>query len=96
MPAETLTRQGSTERTTFKLHMAVQHLEAALKYEATSAPALAQLSVADLGFDLALQPLGMALSASLGNLRAQDASLPQVCNLVDISKLMKRAEIYNR
>ena len=58
--------------------MAVQHLEAALNYEATAAPALAQLSVADLGFDLALQPVGMALSASLGNLRAQDASLAEV------------------
>ena len=77
--AEVLTRQGSQERTTFKLRMAVRQLEATLNYEGPQQ--LALLSVQDLGFDLALHPASMALSASLGNVRAQDASLAQVRHL---------------
>ena len=73
-----LKRPGSSERTTFKLQMAVQQLEATLNYEAAAAPALALVSVQDLGFTLALQPASMALSARLGNVRAQDCSLPEV------------------
>ena len=73
-----LTRQGSRERTTFRLQVAVQQLEATLNYEASKEPALAQVSVQDLGFSLALHPASMALWATLGNVRAQDCSLPQV------------------
>ena len=76
--AEVLTRTGSQERTTFKLGVRVQHLEASLNYEAAASPALALLSVQDLGFRLALHPASLALSASLGNIRAQDGSLPEV------------------
>lgn len=72
-------RKGGDDRTTFKLTMEVQQLQATLNYESSSAAALALASIEDVHFDLAIHPSTLGVSATLGNLRAQDATLNEVC-----------------
>ena len=71
-------REGGKERTTFRLIMEVQQLQATLNYEVSSAAALALTSIEDVRFTLGIHPATMGLSASLGNLRAQDGTLAPV------------------
>ncbi|KAK9815130.1 hypothetical protein WJX73_008307 [Symbiochloris irregularis] len=72
-----LARKGGDERTTFRLSLKVQQLQAALNYEAGDAPALALTSIDDMDLSLDIHPRSMGLSATLGNLRAQDGTLEE-------------------
>lgn len=76
--ADALVRKGGEVRTTFRMSMEVQQLQATLNYETKSAATLALASIEDVGFDLAIHPSTMGLSATLGNLRAQDGTLALV------------------
>ena len=78
--ADSLVRKGGDERTTFRLSMAVQKLQATLNYETSDPGAcLALTSIDDVQFSLDIHPSTLGLSATLGNLLAQDGSVSQVC-----------------
>lgn len=76
-----LVASDKTDRVVFKLNVELEKLEARLQYESGSAPLLALVSVEQVAVDLTVQPNTMNATASLGNLRAQDAVLPEVATL---------------
>lgn len=67
----------------FRLKVAVSQLEASLLYEDSRSSPLALAHIEAVRFDLHVHPATMRLTASLGNLRAQDGQLPEVplCSL---------------
>ena len=69
---------GGSERVVFRLLVEVDKLEASLLYESASAPPLALAHIEDVSFNLHVHPATLRLTASLGNLRAQDGALPEV------------------
>ena len=70
---------GKADRVVFKVNVELEKLEARLQYESSSAPPLALLSVEAVAVDLTVRPDTLTATASLGNLRAQDGVLPEVC-----------------
>ena len=74
-----LAPSGNADRIVFKVNVELEKLEARLQYESSSAPPLALLSVEAVAVDLTVRPDTLTATASLGNLRAQDGVLPEVC-----------------
>jgi len=74
-----LAPSGKADRVVFKVNVELEKLEARLQYESSSAPPLALLSVEAVAVDLTVRPDTLTATASLGNLRAQDGVLPEVC-----------------
>jgi hypothetical protein len=70
--------EGGSERVLFRLLVDMERLEATLNYESCESPPLALAAIEDVRFNLGVHPAALALSASLGNLRAQDCGLPEV------------------
>ena len=70
--------EGGSERTVFRLLMEVDKLEATLLYEDEGAAPLALAHIEDVRFNLHIHPATLRLTASLGNLKAQDGQLPEV------------------
>ena len=74
----TATAAKQSERIVFKLKVELEKLEAQLQYESSSALPLASLSIEEVVVDVTVRPDTLNANASLGNLRAQDGSLPEV------------------
>ena len=70
--------EGGSERTVFRLLLEVNKLEATLLYEDEGAAPLALAHIEDVRFNLHIHPATLRLTASLGNLKAQDGQLPEV------------------
>ena len=69
---------GGAERTVFRLQVEVGQLEATLLYEDATSRPLALAHIEDVRFNLHVHPATLRLTASLGNLRAQDGQLAEV------------------
>ena len=72
---------GKPDKVVFKINVELEKLEACLQYESISAPPLALVSVEAVAVDLTVRPDTLSATASLGNLRAQDGILPEVCSI---------------
>ena len=73
-----LVAAGGADRVIFRLLVDVERLEATLNYESAGAAPLASAAIEDVTFNTSLTPATLAVTASLGNLRAQDCGLPEV------------------
>ena len=70
--------EGGAERVIFRLLLDMERLEATLNYEGAACAPLLLAGIEDARFNLGVYPAALAVSASLGNLRAQDCGLPEV------------------
>ena len=69
---------GGRERIVFRLSLELEKLEATLRYEAQDAMPLAMATMEQARFQVSVHPATLLLNATLGNLRAQDCTLPEV------------------
>ena len=74
-----LTLAGGSERTVFRFQMEVERLVATLLFEEEAAKPLALAQVDDVRFNLRIHPDTLNLTMALGNLKAQDGQLAEVC-----------------
>lgn len=77
--AGNLVLEGGRDRVVFRLLMEVERLEATFNYESASAQPLLLAAIEDVRFNLSVNPGTLVINASLGNMRAQDCVLPEVC-----------------
>ena len=70
---------SSSNRVVLKVSLQLEKLEARLQYEASTAAPLGLVSVEAVAVDLTVRPDTLNATASLGNLKAQDGALPEVC-----------------
>lgn len=71
---------GNSNRVVLKVSLQLEKLEARMQYESNTAPPLGLLSVEAVAVDVTLRPDTLNATASLGNLKAQDGALHEVCD----------------
>ena len=76
-----LTLTGGSERTVFKFQVEVERLSTTLLYEDQDSKPLALAQIDDVRFNLSVHPDTLHLTTALGNLKAQDGQLSEVCCL---------------
>ena len=81
-----MTLSGGEDRVVFRFVAQVEHLSASLLYEDAQSPPLAVAGIDDFSFNLNIRPETLSLNTSLGNLKVEDGSLPEVLALLIFNK----------